>query len=49
MIQNIEIGKITPHLNNLRKDLGDLTELIESIKTNGTSELYYREETEDDK
>lgn len=35
MIKNIEIGKITPHPNNPRKDLGDLTELTESIKTNG--------------
>jgi len=31
----IEVGKIFPHPNNPRKDLGDLTELSESIKENG--------------
>jgi ParB family chromosome partitioning protein len=35
MIQNIEIKKLNPHYNNPRKDLGDLTELAESIKVNG--------------
>lgn len=35
MIKNIEISKISPHYANPRKDLGDLTELAESIKTNG--------------
>lgn len=35
MIQNIEISKISPHYDNPRKDLGDLTELAESIKSNG--------------
>ncbi len=35
MIQNIEINKLHPHCDNPRKDLGDLTELTESIKTNG--------------
>ena len=35
MIQNIEIEKIYPHPDNPRKDLGDLTELAESIKTRG--------------
>lgn len=31
----IDINKIEPHPDNPRKDLGDLTELAESIKTNG--------------
>ena len=31
----IEIDKIFPHPDNPRKDLGDLTELADSIKTNG--------------
>ena len=31
----IEIGKLFHHPNNPRKDLGDLTELTESIKQNG--------------
>jgi len=35
MIQNIEITKLHPHYNNPRKDLGDLTELAESIKARG--------------
>lgn len=35
MIQNIEITKLHPHPDNPRKDLGDLTELAESIKSNG--------------
>lgn len=35
MIQNIEISKIFPHPDNPRKELGDLTELAESIKSNG--------------
>ena len=35
MLQNIEINKIYPHPNNPRTDLGDLSELAESIKTNG--------------
>ncbi|MBP2629860.1 MAG: parB-like partition protein [Firmicutes bacterium] len=35
MIQNIDISKIDPHYDNPRKDLGDLTELAESIKNNG--------------
>ncbi len=35
MIQNIEISKIRPHYDNPRKDLGDLTELADSIKSNG--------------
>lgn len=35
MIQNIEISKIHHHPDNPRKDLGDLTELSESIKQSG--------------
>ncbi|MHB8061284.1 MAG: ParB/RepB/Spo0J family partition protein [Ruminiclostridium sp.] len=35
MIQNIDISKIHPHYDNPRKDLGDLTELAESIKVKG--------------
>ena len=35
MMQYIEISKIYPHPDNPRKDLGDLTELAESIKANG--------------
>ncbi len=35
MIQNIEISKLHPHPDNPRKDLGDLTELAESIKQKG--------------
>jgi ParB family transcriptional regulator, chromosome partitioning protein len=35
MIKLIEIGRLWPHPNNPRKDLGDLTELAESIKANG--------------
>jgi|GEM_PF-113567 ParB-like partition proteins len=32
---NIDVKKIFPHPDNPRKDLGDLTELAESIKTRG--------------
>lgn len=35
MLQNIAIDKLSPHPDNPRKDLGDLTELAESIKVNG--------------
>ena len=35
MLQYIEISKIEPHPDNPRKDLGDLSELAESIKANG--------------
>ncbi|MGD9567552.1 MAG: ParB/RepB/Spo0J family partition protein [Sedimentibacter sp.] len=35
MIQNISIDKLHPHPDNPRKDLGDLTELAESIKKQG--------------
>lgn len=35
MIKNIDVNKIDPHPDNPRKNLGDLTELAESIKVNG--------------
>ncbi len=35
MLQNIDITKICSHPDNPRKDLGDLTELAESIKARG--------------
>lgn len=35
MIKMIDVKKLHPHHQNPRKDLGDLTELAESIKTNG--------------
>ena len=35
MITNINIEKIVPHPDNPRKDLGDLTELADSIKVHG--------------
>jgi len=35
MIQNISIEKLHSHPDNPRKDLGDLSELAESIKANG--------------
>ncbi|MBP1764154.1 MAG: parB-like partition protein [Firmicutes bacterium] len=35
MITNIDVSKIHPHYDNPRKDLGDLTELANSIKSNG--------------
>lgn len=35
MIKFIDINKIYPHPDNPRKDLGDLTELAESIKVSG--------------
>lgn len=35
MIKHIDINKIYPHKDNPRKDLGDLTELSESIKQSG--------------
>lgn len=34
-IRMIPIGKLWPHPENPRKDLGDLTELAESIRVNG--------------
>ena len=34
-ITDINIVRLSPHPNNPRKDLGDLTELAESIKVNG--------------
>jgi ParB family chromosome partitioning protein len=35
MITNIDITRLLPHPNNPRRDLGDLAELSESIKSNG--------------
>ena len=35
MTQNIDVNKIYPHPHNPRKDLGDLSELAESIRTKG--------------
>lgn len=35
MIQYISVHKISPHPDNPRKDLGDLSELAESIKAQG--------------
>ena len=35
MIQLIDVNKLEPHPNNPRKDLGDLTELTDSIKESG--------------
>jgi len=32
MIRNIEVSKLVPHPQNPRKDLGDLTELVDSCK-----------------
>lgn len=34
-IQNIEVRKLHPHPRNPRKELGDLTELADSIRANG--------------
>ena len=34
-LTEIRVDQIDPHPENPRKDLGDLTELAESIKTNG--------------
>ena len=34
-LQQIPVDKIRPHPDNPRKDLGDLTELTQSIKANG--------------
>ena len=35
MIKNIEIGKLYPHPDNPRLEVGDVTELAASIKANG--------------
>ena len=35
MIINIDINKLHPHIDNPRKDLGDMSELSESMKTRG--------------
>ena len=34
-IENISIDKLVHHPNNPREDVGDITELTESIKANG--------------
>lgn len=34
-IVNIDVNRIYPHLDNPRKDVGDVTELAESLKKNG--------------
>lgn len=34
-IKNIPVRKLWPHPDNPRKDVGDVTELAESIKANG--------------
>ena len=34
-LQDIKTANIVPHPNNPRRDLGDLTELTDSIKKNG--------------
>ena len=35
IIEYISVGKIKPHPDNPRKDVGDITELAESVKQNG--------------
>lgn len=35
MLQQISIAKLYPHPDNPRKDVGDVTEIAESIKQNG--------------
>ena len=35
MIEFIDVDRIFPHPDNPRRNLGDLTELADSIKTNG--------------
>jgi ParB family chromosome partitioning protein len=35
MITNIEISRLLPHVDNPRKDLGDLSELADSIRASG--------------
>lgn len=37
MFRYIELSKLRPHPQNPRKELGDLSELAESIKTRGIS------------
>lgn len=34
-LQYIEVSKLRPHPDNPRKELGDLTDLVESIKVHG--------------
>ena len=35
MFENISVDRVIPHPNNPRQDLGDLTELVDSIKAVG--------------
>ena len=35
MIQEVEISKLHPHEDNPRKEIGNITELTESVKKNG--------------
>lgn len=46
MLQQIETFRIVPHPQNPRKELGDLTELSESIKSNGILQNLTVVETE---
>lgn len=46
-LKNIEIRKIHSHPDNPRKDLGDINELAESIKTNGVMQNLTVVERED--
>jgi ParB family chromosome partitioning protein len=48
MVQNIPIEKLHPHPDNPRKDLGDLSELIESIKYRGVLQNLTVVKHEDD-
>lgn len=42
VITQIAVNLIDPHLENPRKNLGDLTELAESIKANGIMQNLMR-------
>lgn len=46
-IKNIEIRKIHSHPDNPRKDLGDITELSQSIESNGIMQNLTVVERED--
>lgn len=48
-IVNIEIDRLNPHPQNPRKDLGDLTELADSIKKNGILQNLTVVKADDDK
>ncbi|MBQ3265925.1 MAG: ParB/RepB/Spo0J family partition protein [Ruminococcus sp.] len=47
-IEYISIEKLIPHPNNPRKDLGDLTELADSIKANGVYQNLTVVDNQDD-